>query len=145
MLERWARFVIKARVAVLLAWIAVLVAGALASGRLTPLLANSFSVPGTDSQRAQQLLASQFGERPDGTFTVVFETRKRTAALRARLARAAALVPTGQPGTLRASGRIVFGDVRTALDLQHAKRWTDTLRRALRGTPVAYVTGPVLR
>ncbi len=141
MLERWARFVIKARVAVLLAWIAVLVAGALASGRLTPLLANSFSVPGTDSQRAQQLLASQFGERPDGTFTVVFETRKRTAALRARLARAAALVPTGQPGTLRASGRIVFGDVRTALDLQHAKRWTDTLRRALRGTPVAYVTG----
>jgi RND superfamily putative drug exporter len=141
MLERWARFAVRARVPVLAAWLLVLIAGAAASGRLTPLLANSFSVPGTDSQRAQDVLAARFGERPDGTFTVVFAARKPTAALRARLAAAARSVPTGRRGPLRASGGIVFGDVRTALGLQRAKRYTGPLRRALRGRPPATVTG----
>ena len=77
MLERWTRGVVRFRVLVLLAWLAVLVVGILASTRLSPLLANSFSVPGTDSERARQILQTHFGERPDGTFTVVFRTHSK--------------------------------------------------------------------
>jgi RND superfamily putative drug exporter len=139
-LERWAYRVVRFRAPVLLAWLAVLLLGVAASARLAPLLANSFSVPGTDSERARQLLQKEFGERPDGTFTVVFRTRS-TNGLAARLEQAARVVPTGQPGALQRQGGIVFADVRTTLDLQHAKRSTGALRRALRGTPTALVTG----
>ena len=129
------------RVLVLVAWLTVLVVGILASTRLSPLLANSFSVPGTGLGAARrQILQAHFGERPDGTFTVVFRTRSK-AGLAARVARAARVVPTGRPGVLRAAGGIVFADVSTSLDLQHAKRYTVALRRALAGSPRALVTG----
>ncbi len=128
------------RAFVLVAWLAVLVAGILASTRLSPLLANSFSVPGTGSEQARQILQARFGERPDGTFTVVFRTHSRQG-LAARVARAARVVPTGRPGVLQAAGGIVFADVSTSLDLQHAKRYTGALRRALAGSPPALVTG----
>ena len=128
------------RVPVLVAWLTILVVGILASARLSPLLANSFSVPGTGSEQARRLLQAHFGERPDGTFTVVFRTRSK-AGLAARVARAAQVVPTGRPGVLRAAGGIFFADVTTSLDLQHAKRYTSSLRRALAGSPQALVTG----
>ncbi len=128
------------RALVLVAWLAVLVLGILASSRLSPLLANSFSVPGTGSEQARQILQARFGERPDGTFTVVFRTRSKEG-LAARVARAARVVPTGHAGALRSAGGIVFADVRTSLDLQHAKRYTKALRGSLRGTPEALVTG----
>jgi len=50
-------------------------------------------------------------------------------------------VPTGHAGTLRRADGIVFGDISTSLDLQHAKRYTGDLRDALRGSPGALVTG----
>jgi putative drug exporter of the RND superfamily len=139
-LEQWARVVVRHRGLVLTAWALVLIAGVVASTRLTPLLGNSFAVPGTDSERARILLQQHFGERPDGTFTVVFRTHD-THGLAARLARAARAVPSGHSGPLHTAPGIVFGDVATTLDLQHAKRYTDALRRALRGQPEALVTG----
>lgn len=140
MLERWIRSVVRFRVLVLALWLVVLLAGLAGANRLAPLLANSFSVPGTDSERARVLLERHFGERPDGTFTVVFRTRSEHG-LAARLARASRAVPTATPGELHREGAIVFGDVRTTLELQVAKRYTGTLRRALRGAPQALVTG----
>lgn len=131
---------VRFRALVLVVWFAVLVAGILASARLQPLLANTFSVPGTSSDQARQLLQAHFGERPDGTFTVVFHTRSK-AGLAERLARAAHAVPTGRAGPLRAQGGIVFADVTTSLDLHHAKRYTGALRNALGGHPPALVTG----
>ncbi len=140
MLERWTRGVVRFRALVLAGWLAVLIVGAFASTRLSPLLANSFSVPGTDSERARQILQRRFGERPDGTFTVVFRTHDKQG-LAGRVARAAHTVPTGRPGALHAAGGIVFADVSTSLDLQHAKRYTKALRRSLTGSPRALVTG----
>ena len=140
MLVQWARIVVRHRVLVLAVWAAVLVAGVVASSRLTPLLGNSFAVPGTDSEHARALLQQRFGERPDGTFTVVFRTHD-THGLAARLARAARVVPAASVQPLHTSGGIVFADVTTTLDLQHAKRYTGALRRALQGSPAALVTG----
>jgi uncharacterized membrane protein YdfJ with MMPL/SSD domain len=141
--ERWTRTVLRFRVPVLIAWFVVLVVGAAASARLPALLSNTFTVPGTDSDRARVILAREFGERPDGVFTVVFPTRRPSdAAVRARVRRelraAARLVPTGRSGPLQAGGGILFGTIDTTLDLQHAKRYTTTVRRAL---PGALVTG----
>ena len=146
MLERCARVVVRFRLLVLALWLAVLVAGALASTRLAPLLVNSFTVPGTDSERARQILARSFGDRPDGAFTVVFRTpHARDLALRqrlqARVAAAARVIPTGHVRPARAGGGVVFVDVQTTLDLQHAKAYTNRLRAALHGFPPALVTG----
>ena len=146
MLARWARLVLRHRVPVLAAWLAVLVAGAIASTHLTPLLSNSFDVPGTDSEQARNLLARDFGERPDGTFTVVFAVRHPgdrvlQAALRRRVAVASRAIPGSEVGSVRTGGGVVFLDVATPYDLQHAKAWTDVLRDGLGGSPRAYVTG----
>ncbi|MGE5274646.1 MAG: MMPL family transporter [Verrucomicrobiota bacterium] len=145
---RWTRFVLRHRNVVILSWIVVVVLGLWSSTRLHDRLTTSFDVPGTDSHRAAALLGRHFGVRPEGTFTVVFPVaRPSDRALRARLQlrldRAAASLPTGGPGVLRSGGRVLYGDVTTALSLSTAKRYTDDLRRALRsrGGPAALVTG----
>ena len=146
--ERWTRAVLRFRVVVLTAWLVVLLLGALSSARLAPLLSNSFDVPGSDSERAQSLMADHFGERPDGVFIVVFPVRSPSdrqlrARLRRRVERAARVVPTARTGTVGTGGGIVFVEVAATLDLQHAKRHTNALRRALRdgSGPPSLVTG----
>ncbi|HXR11857.1 MAG TPA: MMPL family transporter [Gaiellaceae bacterium] len=139
--ERWTRAVLRFRGPILVLWLAVAVVGVLAASRLTPLLSSSFAVPGTDSERARTILARDFGERTDGVFTVVFASGRDRPALQRRLDAAARTVPTGHAAKLIASGGIAWGDVDTTLDLQHAKGFTDALRRAVAGTPRAYVTG----
>ncbi len=148
MLERWTRAVLRYRLVVLSCWLAVLVVGVWSSTRLPELLSISFAVPGTDSERARAILARNFGERTDGVFTVVFPVRRASdralrARLRHRLALAAPTVPTGHAGALRDGGGVLYADIATTLDLQHAKGYTGALRRALRapGGPPAYVTG----
>jgi RND superfamily putative drug exporter len=139
--ERWTRAVLRFRAPILLCWLAVLAAGALSATRLTPLLSTSFAVPGTDSERARTILARDFGERTDGVFTVVVPGARDRKALQRRLDAAAHAVPTGHASKAIAAGGVVWGDIDTTLDLQHAKRYTPAVRRALAGTPRAYVTG----
>jgi len=147
---RWTRFVLRHRWAVVACWAVALVAGALASSRLSPLLSNTFNVPGTDSERVRAALDAHFGDRPDGSFTVVFRlSAARTPAEVERLQRvvnaAARVIPSGRPTRLNVAGRfVVFGDIVSTLDVAHAKAYTGPVLRAL-GTPPgvahAYVTG----
>jgi len=140
--ERWTRAVLRYRTVVLALWALVLVVGLAASVRLPGLLSNVFTVPGTDSDRARLELERHFGQRPDGVFTVVFVARTgERAPVRRKLIRAARLVPTGHASQVRDAGGVLWGEVDTTLDLQHAKGYTTTLRRALAGRPRAYVTG----
>jgi RND superfamily putative drug exporter len=140
--ERWTRIVLRARVPILCAWLAVLVVGVVAATRLTPLLTNVFTVPGTDSDRARVILTRDFGERPDGVFTVVFRApRSARAGLQRRLAAAARVVPTGRATALQVGAGVLWGEIDTTLDLQHAKGYTPAVRRGLRGPPPALVTG----
>src|SRR6478752_5051807 len=69
---RCTRWVLRHRWPVAIVWLAILVAGFWASGRLSDLQSNVFSVPGTDSERVRTVLEQQFGDRSDGAFTVVF-------------------------------------------------------------------------
>jgi len=99
--ERWTRAVLRRQPFVVAAWLLVLAVGVLASVRLPDLSSNSFSVPGTDSERAQLILERSFDERPDGTFTVVFEVERSSdkatqSAIERRLERAAPTLPGGR-------------------------------------------------
>ena len=146
----WTRFVLRHRRAVLVFWAAVVVTGGLAGTKLTPLLTNSFSVPGTDSERARQLLQQHFGDRPDGSFTLVFVARSVAApGLRGRIQvavdTAARAVPGGRPSPVLLAGRhVAYAAIASTLDLAQAKRRTVAVRAALplpRGVERDYVTG----
>jgi uncharacterized membrane protein YdfJ with MMPL/SSD domain len=120
--ERWTRAVLRRRVPVLVCWTIVLAFGVVAAIRLPALLSNVFTVPGTESDRARQILERGFRERPDGVFTVVFRApRSSRATLQRKLDRAARLVPTGHASQLRPGAGVLYGEVDTTLDLQHAK------------------------
>ena len=116
---RWTRFVLRFRWPIVTFWIAVIAAGFLASLHLSPLLSNTFTVPGTDSERARTILQQQFGDRSDGEFLVIFRVPRKitTARLLPSLRRAAEVVPSGQVGTVRRAGDVVYGSVVSTLSL----------------------------
>jgi putative drug exporter of the RND superfamily len=147
-LERWTLLVLRHRRAVAAAWVAVAGIGVYASLLLPSHLVNSFAVPGTESDRAASALARGFGDRPEGTFTVVFpvhhsSSKELQARLRQRLEHGARVLPGGRLGLLRAGGGVVYGELETTLSLQAAKGYTERLRRTLasRDGPTALVTG----
>src|SRR5260370_38388099 len=105
----WTRLVLRHRALVLGFWVVVFLGGGFASTRLAPLLSNTFAVPGTDSDRVRAALEQHFGDRPDGSFTVVFQlSGARTPAEVARLQqgvdRAATAIPTANPPKLLPAG-----------------------------------------
>jgi RND superfamily putative drug exporter len=147
--ERWTRLMLRLRWPVLGIWIAVLIAGGVASVQLSGLLSNDFGVPGTDSAQAQSILQQRFGDRSDGEYLVIFEvTRVANRPLLARLQRtvdrAVTVIPTARAGPLQAVGdHVVEGTVVSQLDLARAKASTAALERAL-GQPSGahvYVSG----
>jgi len=149
LLERWTLFVLRYRWEALAVWFVALAVGIAAAVALPGRLANSYEIPGTDSARADAALASGFGERPDGTFSVVFRVRHSSDPrlqheLRARLERAAHVLPGGRVAAFQVGGGAIYGEVASTLGLQQAKPLTDLLRAALRrgGAPAALVTGP---
>jgi uncharacterized membrane protein YdfJ with MMPL/SSD domain len=154
MLERWTRAVVRFRFVVLACWLAMGVVGALSAVWLPDLLSTSLAVPGTSSEQATTILAQHFGENPDGTFTVVFRSTGATSAsvraLTRRVGEAARLLPHAHVTLLSSGAGIVYGEVVTGLDIQHAAAYTSTLRHALArpggfgpgtGLPAAFVTG----
>ena len=136
LLGRWTLLVLRFRWLVLVGWVAVVAGGAYTSVLLPAQLANSFAVPGTDSDRADAVLARDFGLRPEGTFTVVFPVRHSSdrhvqQRIHARLERAAHVLPGGRVGTVRGGGGVVYGELESSLSLQQAKAYSDDLRRAV--------------
>ncbi len=130
-------------------WAVVLVAGGYSNSKLSSLLSNTFTMPGTDSERARTILERHYGDRSDGAFTVVFKVRNAgdpalRARLQAALARAAKRVPSGEPRRLVPGGEhVLYGDIVSTLSIADAKNYTGDVLRALpRGDGVTpYVTG----
>jgi len=147
-MARWTRFVLRFRWPVLAFWLVVLLAGGFATSKLTPLLSNTFTVPGTDSERARTVLQEHFGDRSDGEFLIIYKVRNGTAGVHLKLERsirrAATAVPSGKATGLReAPGGVVYGSILTTLNLAQAKGYTDDIRRRLRTPPgvEGYVSG----
>jgi putative drug exporter of the RND superfamily len=147
-MAHWTRFVLRFRWLIVGFWLVVLLAGGFAASKLTPLLSNTFTVPGTDSERARAILQEHFGDRSDGEFLIVFKIRDGTAgvslALERSIRNAAKAVPGGKATALRnAPGGVLYGSVLTRLNLADAKGYTDDILRRLRAPPGvdAYVSG----
>src|SRR3954466_14601411 len=126
-MARWTRVVLRFRWPILASWLVILLAGGIATAKLAPLLSNTFTVPGTDSERARTILQQHFGDRSDGEFLVVYRTPSRPSraelgALQAGLVRAALVVPNGRAGPIvRGTDRVWYGSVTSTLPLAKAK------------------------
>src|SRR6266542_1044928 len=147
-MARWTRFVLRFRWPILAVWLVVLLAGGLATSKLTPLLSNTFTVPGTDSERARTILQEHFGDRSDGEFLVIYKIRNGSAGVRLKLERsirrAAGVVPGGKATALRdAAGGVVYGSILSRLNLADAKGYTDDILKRLQAPPGVdgYVSG----
>ena len=148
MLERWTRGVIRHRFATVALWLVLILLGILAGSRLNEHLTTSLAVPGTESAKADRILAEHFNENIEGTFTVILKfknaTKAEIAVLEAEIAAAAASIPTAKVTQQRALGGVLFTNIGTSFTLLEAASFTDQLRQALahEGLANALVTGP---
>jgi uncharacterized membrane protein YdfJ with MMPL/SSD domain len=145
----WTRRMIRYRLAVVAGWaVLFLVAGAAAAG-LSDLLTNRFSLPGTDTARAERILEDEFGQKSTGSFSVVVRGESGSAEalvpqVRAAAERAVEVLPTGQlVGVEAVSGSVVSAQIVSNLEPADAKGHTDDMRAAAGDIPGAevYVSG----
>jgi uncharacterized membrane protein YdfJ with MMPL/SSD domain len=149
MLERWTRWVLDHRKAVIAAWLVLLVASGWAASGLSDLLTNRFTLPGTDTDRAEKILRDHFGQRSTGTFTFVAETKTGDSAslvgpLRAAAQRAARELPTARVAVVNpASENVATAVIVSSQEPADAKGYTDEMRDAAGTIPGAqlYLTG----
>jgi putative drug exporter of the RND superfamily len=148
-MERVTRFALRNRRGVLAAWLVVLAASLAAMSGLSGLLTNRFSLPGTDTARAERILEDHFGQKSTGSFTVVAKTapgraRALLPAVEDAAARATAQLPTAQLVAVQpVSGSVVSATIVSNLEPADAKGYTDDMRRAVgnvRGAEI-YVSG----
>src|SRR4029453_17880266 len=140
---------IRYRWAVVALWLVILIAGGWSSSKLSALLSNTFTMPGTDSERAREILKDHYGDRSDGAFTVVFRVPNASdptlrPRLQAAMVRAVKEVPTGRPRPLVPGGEhVLYGDLVPPPSLADGKGHPDdTLRGRPQGGGVrSYVTG----
>src|SRR3954462_9581305 len=121
----WTRVVLRFRWPILAVWLVILLAGGLATAKLSPLLSNTFTVPGTDSERARTILQDHFGDRSDGEVLVIYMLRNGSTGARLKLQRSirpgASARPSGKATGLRAARRgVVYGNILTRLGLADA-------------------------
>ncbi|MFE7171639.1 MMPL family transporter [Streptomyces sp. NPDC057616] len=127
-LYRMGRFAFRHRFGVAVAWVALLVLGGLGASAATPPAPSSFSMPGTEAQRAVDLLEQRFPEAAaDGaTARVVFKApdghtmtepgtraavEKTLGAIRHSSPQVAAVTDPFRAGTVSADGTVAYAPV----------------------------------
>src|SRR5438552_12393853 len=135
-MERWARTMIRYRWGVLAFWIvAVIAAGAVSSG-LSDLLTNRFVLPGAESEKAATILKDHFGQKPEGTFSLVARGGPNSAQsllpkVRAAAERAAHALPTGHLAEVHGvSSDVVSASIVSQLQPADSKGHTGAMRKA---------------
>jgi uncharacterized membrane protein YdfJ with MMPL/SSD domain len=148
-MERWTRTMIRHRWIVLGTWLVLVAACGAASAGLTDLLTNRFTLPGTDTARAEDILEEHFGQKSTGTFTLVVQSDTRSAeslvpVVRQAAERASDELPTSKVASVDAvAPNIVSATIVSELEPADAKGHTDDMREAVGDIPGAsvYVTG----
>jgi RND superfamily putative drug exporter len=147
-MESLTRLVLRHRWLVVGAWIGVLVVSGAASAGLSGLLTNRFTLPGTDTDRAETILKDHFGQRSTGSFTLVVRSDGRARDLapqvRAAAVRASKELPTSRvAAVVPASRDVVVASIVSDLDPADAKGHTNAMREAIGTIPGAqdWLTG----
>jgi len=140
--------VLRHRVIVLAAWVVVFGVCGFASSLLADLLTNRFTLPGTDTHRAELILEEHFGQRTTGAFTVVVRGDGNAKALvpqvREAAQRAASELPTEKLVSVAPlTDDVVAAQIVSNLEPADSKGRTDEMREAAGEIPGAelYVTG----
>ncbi len=149
MLERWTRWVLHHRRPVIGVWLVLLVVSAWAAFGLSDLLTNRFTLPGTDTDRAETILQDHFGQRSTGSFTFVAKSKTGDAAavvgpLREAAQRAARELPTARVVAVGQVGKdVATATIVSSQEPAEAKVHTDDMRKAAGTIPGAdlYLTG----
>jgi len=147
-MEGLTRLVLRHRFAVLGVWLVVFVVAGWASSQLADLLTNRFTLPGTDTRRAEVILEDHFGQKSTGSFTIVVESNGRARVLlpqvRAAAERAAAELPTGRLVSVQpVTENVTVAQIVSELEPADSKSRTDEMRTAIGPIPGAtiYLTG----
>jgi putative drug exporter of the RND superfamily len=149
-MERWTLLMIRYRWAVLAAWVVILFASVMAMSGLSDLLTNRFTLPGTDTARADSILEDHFGQKTTGSFSVVAKgdaggsAAGLVPAVRQAATRAAQELPTSDVASVEAvADDVVVATVVSNLEPADAKGYTDDMRQAIGTIPGAkvYVSG----
>ncbi len=136
-MERWTGFVLRHRWAVLGTWVAIFVVAGFASSKLNDLLTNRFTLPDTDTERAETILENGFDQKSTGSFTLVVKTeggeaRALVPQVEAAAKRAVAELPTGGlAGVQVAAPNVVTAQIVSELDPAEAKGHTGDMRDAI--------------
>jgi RND superfamily putative drug exporter len=148
-MERWTRTMIRHRWIVLGSWLVLVAACGAAAAGLTDLLTNRFTLPGTDTARAEDILEEHFNQKSTGTFTLVVESDTRSAeslvpVVRQAAKRASDELPTSKVASVDAvAPNVVSANIVSELEPADAKGHTDDMRDAVGDIPgtTVYVTG----
>ena len=143
-MERLTRFVLRHRFVVLAAWAVIFVVCGFASSQLADLLTNRFTLPGTDTRRAELILEEHFGQRSTGSFTIVVTANGNAEALvpevRSAAERAAAELPTGRVVSVAPlNDDVVAAQIVSNLQPADSKGRTDDMREAAGTIPGAEI------
>jgi uncharacterized membrane protein YdfJ with MMPL/SSD domain len=135
-LERLTRTVIRFRWAVVPAWIAILFISFILMGKLNDLFSQQVSLPGTDVQRAEDILEANFDQGSTGTFNLVVRDESRPAselvpAVQQAAERAARELPTGKVSVVQGvSEHVISAEIVSRIDALDAKDYTADMRAA---------------
>src|ERR687898_78091 len=149
LMEQLARTMIRFRWFVLATWLVVVVVSGMASAGLNDLLTNRFVLPGSDSEKAGDILKDSFGQQPEGSFSVVVKGKPGSASslvepTRVAATKAAAALETGKLEEVRpVAADVVTARIVSQLQPADAKGYTGAMREAAGDIPGAtlFVTG----
>jgi RND superfamily putative drug exporter len=127
LLQRWARFSVRHRWAVLGCWLAVLALLGLLARTAGGAFVDRFSIPGVESQQALDLLSERFPSQAGDSATIVFradagvaapDVRPRIEAILAEAERLPGVIavvsPFDRPGAISADGTYAYATVQYA-------------------------------
>jgi uncharacterized membrane protein YdfJ with MMPL/SSD domain len=148
-LDRWTRVVIRLRWLVVAAWFVVFLVSGFLSGQLQDLFRSQAGVPGTESQRVNDILEDDFGQKSYAGMTLVVRAEGGAAGslvpqVEQAAIKAANVLPTGEVvGVQTVSDEVVTATIASSLDVPDAKGYTEKLREAIGPIPGAetYLTG----
>jgi len=132
---------------ILTLWFIIFSLGLFGASHLNSNISTSLSVPGSQSEQADKIMANHFGENTQGTFTILYKFGNASdleiAGFKSKIESAATLIPTSVVTQQKALGGILLASVTTSFSLNRAAPYTQKLRDALHSLlPGALVSGP---